>query len=153
MKPGQPDLAAGSELSGWGVVLVVALILSGILAFGYRLYRMRKGGPMPDAVGGAVLAAGLFAVALAFIVRHADRPVAAQDTSKDTATQPVEDDMHEFMEYVFQPAFNRLKPQMASAPANPSSNRMHRRRSRATRTATAPSATTCRPTCVKSSTT
>lgn len=46
--------------------MVVSLIVSGVLAFGYRLYRMRKGGPTPDAVGGAVLAVGLAGVAIAF---------------------------------------------------------------------------------------
>lgn len=30
--------------------------------------------------------------------------------------QPVETDMHEFMEYVFQPTYKRLKPAMASEP-------------------------------------
>lgn len=39
--------------------------------------------------------------------------VAAHDSS---ATVPVEPDMHEFMEYVFQPTFRRLKPAMATAP-------------------------------------
>jgi hypothetical protein len=32
--------------------------------------------------------------------------------------QPVEDSMHEFMEYVFQPAYLRLKATMAAAPAD-----------------------------------
>jgi len=32
--------------------------------------------------------------------------------------QPVEKSMHEFMEYVFQPAYKRLKPLMAAAPAD-----------------------------------
>ncbi len=31
---------------------------------------------------------------------------------------PVESDMHEFMEYVFQPTFKRLKPAMAAAPTD-----------------------------------
>ncbi|UUO06120.1 hypothetical protein M4951_22510 [Blastopirellula sp. J2-11] len=30
--------------------------------------------------------------------------------------KPVEEDMHEFMEYVFQPTYKRLKPAMASSP-------------------------------------
>jgi hypothetical protein len=34
------------------------------------------------------------------------------------APQPVEKSMHEFMEYVFQPAYKRLKPLMATAPAD-----------------------------------
>ena len=32
--------------------------------------------------------------------------------------QPVEKDMHEFMEYVFQPTYKRLKPLMANAPSD-----------------------------------
>lgn len=37
---------------------------------------------------------------------------------KQNATKPVESDMHEFMEYYFQPTFKRLQPAMASAPVN-----------------------------------
>lgn len=33
-------------------------------------------------------------------------------------TEPVETDMHEFMEYVYQPTYRRLKSAMASAPAD-----------------------------------
>lgn len=42
---------------------------------------------------------------------------ATPEEAKDAAT-PVESDMHEFMEYVFQPTFKRLKPAMAAAPTN-----------------------------------
>jgi len=42
--------------------------------------------------------------------------VAAEEASD--AAEPVEPDMHEFMEYVFQPTFKRLKPAMAEAPAD-----------------------------------
>lgn len=35
---------------------------------------------------------------------------------EDTSAVPVEPDMHEFMEYVFQPAYKRLKEQMATEP-------------------------------------
>lgn len=39
--------------------------------------------------------------------------------AKENATvEPVESDMHEFMEYVFQPTFNRLKPAMGAEPTN-----------------------------------
>ena len=38
----------------------------------------------------------------------------------DAAPQPVEDDMHEFMEYAFQPTYRRLKASMAKAPATTS---------------------------------
>lgn len=43
---------------------------------------------------------------------------AAPTAEKKDAAEPVEPDMHEFMEYVFQPTFKRLKPVMASAPAD-----------------------------------
>ena len=42
---------------------------------------------------------------------------AAPAADKD-AVEPVESDTHEFMEYVFQPTFKRLKPVMAAAPAD-----------------------------------
>jgi cytochrome c553 len=35
-----------------------------------------------------------------------------------TTAQPVEDNMHEFMEYVFQPTYKRLKEAMASEPTD-----------------------------------
>jgi len=44
--------------------------------------------------------------------------VAAPPAGEKDAAEPVEPDMHEFMEYVFQPTFKRLKPAMASAPEN-----------------------------------
>jgi hypothetical protein len=40
----------------------------------------------------------------------------ADDTAAAVAPQPVEDDMHEFMEYVFQPTYLRLKQSMAAEP-------------------------------------
>ncbi len=43
--------------------------------------------------------------------------VAAEPESSDAPT-PVEPDMHEFMEYVFQPTFKQLKPAMAAEPEN-----------------------------------
>ncbi len=48
-------------------------------------------------------------------VAHAADPAAA--AAQDPAPQgvPVEPDMHEFMEYVFQPSYRRLKPAMAAA--------------------------------------
>lgn len=36
----------------------------------------------------------------------------------EDGVQPVEDSMHEFMEYVFQPAYLRLKQSLATAPAD-----------------------------------
>jgi hypothetical protein len=43
---------------------------------------------------------------------------AAVSAENKAAAVPVEPDMHEFMEYVFQPTFKRLKPAMATAPAD-----------------------------------
>lgn len=43
---------------------------------------------------------------------------AAPPVGTSDAAEPVEPDMHEFMEYVFQPTFKRLKPAMANAPAD-----------------------------------
>lgn len=42
----------------------------------------------------------------------------AAPSSNKNSTEPVEPDMHEFMEYVFQPTFKRLKPVMAAAPSD-----------------------------------
>jgi hypothetical protein len=61
-------------------------------------------------------------VTLGFLLgaMHTDRPVAAQAAkgAAEAAPRPVEDDMHEFMEYYFEPAYLRLKAAMASAPAD-----------------------------------
>ncbi len=43
---------------------------------------------------------------------------AEQHTKHHGKAQPVEKDMHEFMEYVFQPTYKRLKAAMASEPAD-----------------------------------
>src|SRR5687768_8874539 len=43
---------------------------------------------------------------------------AAPPAEKTNATEPVEPDMHEFMEYVFEPSFKRLKAAVAAAPAD-----------------------------------
>ncbi len=43
---------------------------------------------------------------------------AAPPETTSGAAKPVESDMHEFMEYVFQPTFKRLKPVMAAEPAD-----------------------------------
>ncbi|MFN8709630.1 MAG: hypothetical protein ACK526_01620 [Planctomyces sp.] len=39
-------------------------------------------------------------------------------SAADSEVVPVEDSMHEFMEYVFQPTYKRLKVSMATAPAD-----------------------------------
>ena len=54
------------NLDTWDAILVASLLLSATLAFGYRVYRLSKGGPMADVVGQAVLAILLLAVAGAF---------------------------------------------------------------------------------------
>lgn len=43
------------------------------------------------------------------LTAHAQTP----DAESTAGLQPVEDDMHEFMEYVFQPTYKRLKASMA----------------------------------------
>jgi hypothetical protein len=48
----------------WQAVLVGALALNAALGFGYRVYRLSKGGPMADVAGQAVLAVVLVAVAV-----------------------------------------------------------------------------------------
>lgn len=49
----------------WEVALVAALALNAVLGFGYRLYRLTKGGPVQDVTGQAILGLLLVAVALA----------------------------------------------------------------------------------------
>lgn len=45
----------------WTSLLVAALLLNAALLLAYRLYRLTRGGPMGDVVGGAVLA-GILAI-------------------------------------------------------------------------------------------
>ena len=52
-------------MSGTETVLVVTLAANGALVFGYRIYRLARGGPLADAVGGAALAAALAVIAIA----------------------------------------------------------------------------------------
>jgi len=61
------------------------------------------------------LAMALMGVAL---LTSPGRAVRAGDATKPAAVEPVEKDMHEFMEYVFEPTFKRLKPAMAETPAD-----------------------------------
>lgn len=49
----------------WRAVLVTALAVNAALGFGYRAYRLTKGGPMPDVVGQAILGALLGGIAVA----------------------------------------------------------------------------------------
>jgi hypothetical protein len=49
----------------WRWVLVTALAVNAALGFGYRLFRLTKGGPIGDVIGQAVLGVVLIAIALA----------------------------------------------------------------------------------------
>ncbi len=47
----------------WQIVLIAALALNAALGFGYRVYRLTKGGPLGDVTGQAILGLLLAAVA------------------------------------------------------------------------------------------
>jgi hypothetical protein len=49
----------------WQTVLVVALALNAALGFGYRVYRLAKGGPLADVIGQAILGVALAGLAVA----------------------------------------------------------------------------------------
>jgi hypothetical protein len=49
----------------WRVVLVAALAVNATLGFGYRVFRLTKGGPVGDVIGQAVLGVLLVSMALA----------------------------------------------------------------------------------------
>jgi hypothetical protein len=72
---------------------------------------------LPRVLVPTVAFALIAAVCLAFMpVTDQNAACAAQPEPSDPGPQPVEDDMHEFMEYVFQPTYKRLKADMAAAP-------------------------------------
>lgn len=50
----------------WRYLLVGGLALNAVTGFGYRVYRLTKGGPMPDVWGQAVL--GVFLALLAVLI-------------------------------------------------------------------------------------
>lgn len=52
------------NLDTWTTVLAGTLLVNAALAFGYRVYRLSKGGPMGDVIGQAALASLLVAIAL-----------------------------------------------------------------------------------------
>jgi hypothetical protein len=60
----------------------------------------------------AVLLIGLF------IVLPTHRLPIVQAQSPSAKSQPVESDMHEFMEYVFQPTYKRLQKSISAEPAD-----------------------------------
>lgn len=60
-----------------------------------------------------------FTLSLAAIVLVAALPLLnAEDKPSAAAPQAVEEDMHEFMEYVFEPGYKRLKAALAAKPAD-----------------------------------
>lgn len=74
---------------------------------------------MKRVLGSVCLAA--LGVAAAVVLISSDPATAGYSplaASADGEVAPVEDSMHEFMEYVFQPTYLRLKASMAAAPAD-----------------------------------
>ncbi|REJ93934.1 MAG: hypothetical protein DWQ34_01435 [Planctomycetota bacterium] len=65
-----------------------------------------------------ILAALLLLVTAGWLWSDTRALSAAFPAEDDGAAEPVESDMHEFMEYVFQPTFKRLKPAMAEEPVD-----------------------------------
>lgn len=75
---------------------------------------MRYIKPASVALGCGTLLFALGAAATPFPTVNADPP----STEAGVKAEPVEKDMHEFMEYYFQPTYLRLKKSMASEPAD-----------------------------------
>lgn len=68
------------------------------------------------------LAAVLAAVGGVAMVGWAPVGSASEDAGNDSQPAAVEADMHEFMEYVFEPPYKRLKAGLAAAPASADRN-------------------------------
>lgn len=49
----------------WQLILALGLIANALLGFGYRVYRLSRGGPMGDVIGQAVLGALLVTLGVA----------------------------------------------------------------------------------------
>jgi hypothetical protein len=65
-----------------------------------------------------VLLAGLFSLLLTLPAVNGPRAAHGEDAVRAQPTLvPVDRSMHEFMEYFFQPSYQRLKPVMAAAPS------------------------------------
>jgi hypothetical protein len=65
--------------------------------------------------------AGVLAVLGTLVLLNANAPArirAEEAKAGGTTPAPVESDMHEFMEYVFQPTYNRLRSAMATDPSD-----------------------------------
>ena len=52
----------------WVQILMGALVFNAVLGLGYRIYRLRRGGPKADVVGQAILGALLVALALGLVL-------------------------------------------------------------------------------------
>ena len=63
-------------------------------------------------------ASGVWALFLVAAFAASTVAVAWEAKADRPAAEPVEPSMHEFMEYVFEPSFKRLKSAMATAPAD-----------------------------------
>lgn len=63
-------------------------------------------------------AAGLLAAASVGLLWSPSRQIVADDDTPAAGPTPVESDMHEFMEYLFEPSYKRLREALASAPAD-----------------------------------
>jgi hypothetical protein len=50
----------------WDSTLIVAVVTNGVLLFGYRVWRLTKGGATYDVIGGALLAVVLGAIAAGY---------------------------------------------------------------------------------------
>lgn len=49
----------------WQAILALGLIINALLGFGYRVYRLSRGGPMGDVIGQAVLGVLLVTLGIA----------------------------------------------------------------------------------------
>lgn len=58
-------------MSAWETTLLALLLINGAVVLGYRVFRLTRGGPLPDVIGGAVLAT-LLAVAAALLWTGSD---------------------------------------------------------------------------------
>ncbi len=54
----------------WNVVCAIALAFNAAAGFGYRVYRLTKGGPVGDVIGQAILGAMLAALAIAVVLDY-----------------------------------------------------------------------------------
>lgn len=54
----------------WGYALAVALVANAVIGFGYRVFRLSKGGPLGDVIGQAVLGVLLVGIAFGVMAAH-----------------------------------------------------------------------------------